>query len=76
MFPIVNTLYSQFSVEASNVLADLQAEFMMFNSSSTDIQQELQKKAIVSQSRHLNSWESSLYQALSQSQWYCRGGFR
>ena len=24
----------------------------------------------------INSWEAALYQALSESDWYCRGGFR
>ena len=24
----------------------------------------------------INSWEAALYQALSESDWYCRGGFK
>jgi len=27
------------------------------------------------QNRYLNSWESALYQALADSDWYCSGGF-
>jgi len=68
-------LDTRFSVEASNVLADLRTEFIMFNSSSLVIQQELQKKASGYYSSHKNSWQTALYQALSQSQWYCSGRF-
>lgn len=69
-------LDTRFSVEASNVLADLRTEFMMFNLTSLDIKLELQKKASVYYSSHKNSWQTALYQALSQNQWYCDGGFR
>lgn len=66
----------RFSVEASNVLADLQTEFMMFKSSSLVIQQELEKKATSYYSSYKNSWQTALYQELSQNQWYCEEGFR
>ncbi len=69
-------LGTRFSVEASNVLADLRTEFMMFNLTSLDIKLELQKKASVYYSSHKNSYQTALYQALSQNQWYCDGGFR
>lgn len=69
-------LDTRFSVEASNVLADLRTEFMLFNSTSLVIKLELQQKASVYYSNHKNSWQTALYQALSQNQWYCDGGFR
>lgn len=68
-------LGKRFSVEASNTLADLREEFILYNSTSTVIQQELQKKAISFASRYKNSWETAMYQALYQSQWYCGGGY-
>ncbi len=68
-------LYNRFKVEAVNALADLREEFLLFNSSTIEIQQELQKKAIVYEVRHKNSWETAMYQALYQDQWYCNGGY-
>ena len=57
-------LSERFSVEASNTLADLREEFILYNSTSLDIEQELQKKAISHEHRHKNSWETAMYQAL------------
>lgn len=68
-------LAERFSIEASNTLADLREEFILYNSTSIIIQQELQKKARTYYIRHKNSWETAMYQALSQSQWYCNGGY-
>lgn len=66
----------RFSVEAANVLADLKAEFTLFNSTPSDIKLELQKKARSYGSRYKNSWETAMYQALYQDQWYYSGGYR
>lgn len=68
-------LAERFSVEASNTLADLREGFILHHSTSSIIQQELQKKAMGFASRHKNSWETAMYQALSQSQWYYTGGY-
>lgn len=69
-------LYKRFSIEASNVLADLREEFILFSSTPIDIQQELYKKFVSYKSRHKNSWETAMYQALYQNQWYYNGGYR
>lgn len=69
-------LARRFSIEASNELADLRESFLLFNSSAIAISQELQKKAMVFEQRHKNSWETAMYQALYQNQWYCNGGYR
>lgn len=68
-------LATRFSVEASNVLADLKEGFVLFNSRPMDIQQELYKEFMKYQSRYKNSWETAMYQALYQDQWYCNGGY-
>lgn len=69
-------LNTRFSTQAANVLADLREEFILYNSTPSDIQFELQKKARSYESRYKNSWETAMYQALYQDQWYCNGGFR
>ncbi len=69
-------LSRRFSIEASNELADLRESFLLFNSSAIVIRQELSKKATIFARRHKNSWETAMYQALYQSQWYCNGGYR
>jgi len=69
-------LGKRFSVEASNALANLKEEFTLFPLEQEAIKRELNKKAISFQKRYLNSWESALYKALSESDWYCNGGFK
>lgn len=68
-------LARRFSIEAANAIADLREEFILFNSTTVQIQQELHKKFVSFSSRHTNSWETAMYQALSQNQWYCNGGY-
>lgn len=68
-------LAKRFSIEASNTLANLREEFDYLNLDSTIIQQELDKKAKVFGNIHKNSWETAMYQALSQDNWYCNGGY-
>ena len=69
-------LSKRFSIEASNELSDLREEFILHNSTPIIIQQELQKKTRTYISRYKNSWETAMFQALSQSQWYWYGGYR
>ncbi|TKI70385.1 HNH endonuclease [Sulfurimonas crateris] len=69
-------LYGRFAMQAANVLADLREEFILYNSTPLDIQQELQKKARSYESRYKNSWETAMYQALYQDQWYYNGGYQ
>ncbi len=68
-------LSKRFTIEASNTLANLREEFLLYNTSSLDIQQELEKKARSYENRYKNSWETAMYQALYQDQWYCNGGY-
>jgi len=68
-------LAERFSIEASNTLADLREEFILYKSTPSIIQKELEKKARVYESRYKNSFETAMYQALYKSQWYCNGGY-
>jgi len=68
-------LSKRFSVEASNELANLKEKFVYFSLSSMDIKSTLSQEAIIYYRKHLNSWQTALYQALSESDWYCSGGY-
>lgn len=68
-------LGKRFSIESSNELANLKEEFTLFSLEPEDRRKELNKKATIAQRRYLNSWESALYQALAESDWYCSGGY-
>lgn len=68
-------LGKRFSIQSSNELANLKEEFILFSLNKDDIKKELNKKATIFKNRHLNSWESALYQALAESDWYCSGGY-
>lgn len=69
-------LGTRFSVQASNILENLNYKFTQYFSNPTDIKQELEREYNINKSLHLNSWETAMYQALYQDQWYCNGGFR
>lgn len=68
-------LRKRFSVEASNELANLREKFVYFSLSAMDIKSTLSQEAIIYYRKHLNSWQTALYQALSESDWYCSGGY-
>jgi len=67
-------LEKRFSVEASNVLATLSHKFTQYFTSATDIKNELEREYKIHKDLHLNSWETAMYQALSQSDWYSNEG--
>lgn len=67
-------LAGRFSVAASSILVNLRYKFMEYHSSPVDIRNELEKEYNVNMHLHLNSWETAMYQALYQNEWYCNGG--
>ena len=69
-------LDGRFSIEASNILANLNYKFTQYFSNSTDIKNELEREFNINKNLHLNSWETAMYQALYRDQWYSNGGFR
>lgn len=40
-----------------------------------DIRAELTKRAESAAAAHINSWQTAMYRALAESDWFCRGGF-
>lgn len=69
-------LKSRFAVEATNELAKLNNSFTLYPLKKRLRKKHLQKEFLKFKNLHLNSWESALYQALAESDWYCREGYK
>ena len=69
-------LSSRYSLEASHRLAflgDLFANLVWLD--SVAVRQQLTGAAESGARQHVNSWETAMFQALAESDWYCDGGF-
>jgi len=64
-------LAHRFSIEASNELANVIEKFLLYPMSKEEIQKELEIQYSIHKNIYLNSWQTALYQALSESDWYC-----
>lgn len=42
---------------------------------SEDVRAELLNRAESAKAAHINSWQTAMYQALAESEWFCEGGF-
>ena len=71
-------LASRFSVEASNELASLKGTLSQVwtTSASAGVQDHLRFSAAGKSAVHVNAWDTAMYQALVESEWYCNEGFR
>jgi len=71
-------LSKRFSVEAAEELSTLKMLLSFFyKSNNAEAVREYLKEKFVSEfNTHRNSWKTAMYQGLSQSDWYCDGGFR
>ncbi len=70
-------LAGRFSVQAANEVTSLNGELQYDYpiSGEAGVRRELEKKSMVAQRLHKNSWKTAMYQALSVNDWYCNGGF-
>lgn len=71
-------LSRRYSLEASNELACLRGMFAgssLLNIGAEVIKQQLHDRASSYSKLHQNSWQTALYHALSNSDWYCDGGY-
>lgn len=70
----LNKLYS---VEACNQLASLRNMLIDLSEStnSETVRYHLQLEAKAYKNVHVNSWQTALYQALSENDWYYEGGY-
>lgn len=67
----------RFSLEVTNELAILKDTLSQYMSllGKTAIKQHLNIVALSHISHHQNSWQTALYQAMSNSDWFCDGGY-
>jgi len=65
----------RFSIQASSELAKLNSGFSIRKFNFMQIKEQLDYEEQTYKKIHLNSWESALYQALAESDWYCREGY-
>lgn len=68
-------LASRFSVEAASEMISV-SDYLTQLSSSELISEYLGKMAHTERQRSKNTWKAALYEALSESNWYCEGGWR
>ena len=68
----------RFSVESSNELASLRETLrIVWESDGIEgVRDHLKVSAQGKRNQHANSWETAMFQALAESDWYCDGGFR
>jgi hypothetical protein len=70
----LNSLYtSQCAEELVNIHYSLNLQYNTGGSEA--VKNHLKIEALSRSKAHLNSWQSALYNALSESIWYCSGGF-
>lgn len=64
--------------EAAVAFADKQGELInLFDRGGVDsVREHLKEAALSREYNHLNSWQTALYQAMANSDWFCNGGFR
>lgn len=67
----------RYSVEASNQLACLKGTLSYYREQlgSNGVKQHLMIEAQSYACQHSNSWQTAMFQALVESDWYCNGGF-
>jgi len=69
-------LGSRYSVEASNQIACLRETLSSFQNLFGDVKTLLEIEAKTHFNQHRNSWQTAMFQALADSDWYCEGGFK
>ena len=68
-------LGKRFSIETTSELAVLRNRFTRSVLSPTKIRKYLKELEVDHRENYVNSWQTALYQALSDSEWYCNGGY-
>ncbi|WP_394293633.1 HNH endonuclease [Aeromonas rivipollensis] len=71
-------LASRYSVEAGNQIACLRGTLSSYRDilGLDGVKQHLTIEVQAYAQQHRNSWQTAMFQALSDSDWYCNGGFR
>lgn len=70
-------LTERFSIEAARELGPNRQRLahLLEKGSSADVRQALQDSADSSEAEYINSWRTAMYQAATESDWFCEGGF-
>lgn len=70
-------LASRYSIEASDELSSLRSVLTQYQNSLgiVGIRQHLNIVAQSHAGKHTNSWQTAMFRALEQSDWYCNNGF-
>lgn len=70
-------LGSRYSVEASNQIACLRDTLSCYREllGVDGLKQHLMIEAQAHSDQHCNSWQTAMFQALAESDWYCESGF-
>jgi hypothetical protein len=70
----LGALYASHSgVELTNIQYGLQR--IAERGTAEDIRAELKRRAESAEAAHINSWQTAMYYALAESDWFCAGGF-
>ena len=70
-------LPKRFAVEAAEYISDLNLQFAKYQYTKIDdIKKELYIRFEASKGNNLNSWQTAMYEALYQSDWYCQEGYK
>ncbi|MFT0182984.1 HNH endonuclease [Pseudomonas benzopyrenica] len=70
-------LYARYSIEADRRISTLRSRNRMFAGTAgpEDIRLLMQEMLAIEESRATNSWETALFRALYNSDWYCEVGY-
>ncbi|WP_444918754.1 HNH endonuclease [Microbulbifer sp. JMSA003] len=70
-------LAARYSIEASNQIACLRDTLSHYRESlgTEGVRKHLIVEAETSSKQHKNSWQTAMFQALANNDWYCNGGF-
>lgn len=70
----LGALYASHSAaELNNIRYGLQR--IAERGTADDIKTDLQRRAESAEAAHINSWQTAMYFALAESEWFCEGGF-
>jgi hypothetical protein len=73
LFNLSKLYTAQAAVEISEIRADMRLHFA--EGGAVAVRRELNRQWVSRREHRVNSWRAALYKALSQSDWYCQGGF-
>ena len=72
-FGLGDLYVSQAGVEFSNIRSQL--EKLFDKAGAEAVREHLNESAQSRYANHINSWQTAMYQAMSDSGWFCNGGF-